>query len=97
MPVDRLRAIARCSLLILAVGAAGHLWHHLTDSDCESPLRGGHPCVTCAAFHGGVLAGSGEVTIAPPPSVPPRFSFLATDPLSAYETSVGPTRGPPTA
>ena len=95
--LDRLGTIAWASLMVLALGAAGHLRHHLTDRDCESPLRAGHACSTCAAFHGGVLAGHGEVASAPPPSPPSRLSLPTPDGESPYASPVGPTRGPPTA
>jgi len=94
---DRLGTIAWVSLLVLTLGAAGHLWHHLTDRDCESPLRSGHACASCAAFHGGLLAGHDEVAVVCPPRLPSRFKLPATDCESAYTSPVGPTRGPPTA
>lgn len=97
MRLDRLATIAWVSLLVLTLGAAGHLWHHLTDADCESPLRGGHACSACAAFHGGVLAGHSDVAAAPPPSTPSRLNFSATDCESVHASPVGLTRGPPTA
>ena len=92
---DRIGAIAWTSLLVLAIGAGAHLWHHLTDPDCESPGRAGHACSACAAFHGGALAGHSEAAEAPPPTTPSRFLLPATDCASAYATPVGPTRGPP--
>ena len=92
---DRIAAIAWTSLLVLGLGAAGHLWHHLTDTDCESPLRGGHACSACAAFHGGALAGHSEAPAVSPPSTPSRFLLPATDGAIAYASPVGPTRGPP--
>ena len=97
MHLDRLATIAWVSLLVLTLGAAGHLWHHLTDPDCENPLRGGHACSACAAFHGGVLAGHGDVAAAPPPTTPSRLNLSSTDSECAYASPVGPTRGPPTA
>jgi hypothetical protein len=97
MRLDRLATIAWVSLLVLTLGAAGHLWHHLTDSDCESPLRGGHACSVCAALHGGVLAGHSDVATATPPSTPSRFHLPATDGEAVHASPVGLTRGPPTA
>jgi len=97
MRLDRLATIAWVLLLVLTLGAAGHLWHHLTDSDCESAQRGGHACSACAAFHGGVLAGHSDVAEAPPPSTPSHLDLSATGSESAYRSPVGPTRGPPTA
>jgi len=94
---DRIGAIAWTSLLVLSLGAAGHLWHHLTDSDCESSGRAGHACAACAAFHGGALAGSEDAAVAPPPGAPSRFHLPATDWACVYASPVGPTRGPPTA
>jgi hypothetical protein len=96
-PAARIGTIAWASLLVLTLGAAGHLWHHLTDPDCESPQRGGHACAACAAFHGGALAGHAEPAVAPPPSAPSRSFLPATDCESAFASPVGPTRGPPTA
>jgi hypothetical protein len=92
---DRIAAIAWTSLLVLGLGAAGHLWHHLTDADCESPARGGHACSACAGFHGGALTGHSEAAAAPAPSTPSRFLLPATDCAIAYASPVGPTRGPP--
>ena len=91
----RIGAIAWASLLILGLGAAGHLWHHLTDADCEGSGPTGHACSACAAFHGGALAGHTEAAVATPPSAPSRLHLPATDCVSAYATPVGPTRGPP--
>jgi hypothetical protein len=92
---DRIAAIAWTSLLVLGLGAAGHLWHHLTDADCESPQRGGHACAACAGFHGGVLAGHSEPAVAPPPSPSSRCLFPAIDCESAFASPVGLIRGPP--
>lgn len=91
--------MAWAALLVLALGAAGHLRHHLTDPDCESPgARGSsHACAACAAFHGGVLAGHDDVALIPPPRPSSRISLPATEHTVVHECPVGPTRGPPAA
>ncbi|MGH7730733.1 MAG: hypothetical protein ACRENJ_05710 [Candidatus Eiseniibacteriota bacterium] len=95
---DPLARIAWAGLLVLALGATGHLWHHLTDPDCESRVQGSaHACPACSALHGGILAGQGELALSPPPSGPARLTLPPTDTDAAHAAPVGPPRGPPTA
>jgi hypothetical protein len=89
---------AWAALLVFAVGGAGHLWHHLSDLDCESTIPGSvHACAACSALHGGILAGQGEPALTPPPSGPARVTLPPTEAGVAHLAPVGPPRGPPTA
>jgi hypothetical protein len=94
----RLAKAAWVALAVLAIGGASHLWHHLTDSDCESPDQGAsHACSACSALHGGMLAGESQPASTPPPSTRSRFVLPATGIRVAHVAPVGPPRGPPAA
>jgi hypothetical protein len=52
-------------IALLALGSAGHFWHHVTD-DCENNPHGlSHPCAQCAGFHGGLLSEATQTTTVP--------------------------------
>ena len=97
----RLAPLARAAwvaLVVLAVGVAGHLWHHITDQDCESAARGpAHACSACSALHGGVLTGQSEPALSPPPSEPGHLTLPPTETGVTRVAPVGPPRGPPIA
>jgi hypothetical protein len=95
---SRLRPIALAALTVLVLGAAGHLWHHVVDADCDDP-RGGmsHPCTSCVSLHASALAEDTPCGCAP--------TFLPRHPVLVAESPVpaaaalchGPARGPPLA
>ena len=86
------------ALVVLALGGAGHLWHHLVDPECESTVQGSeHACAACSALHGGILAGPSEPALAPPPIASAHLPLHPTETGLAHVAPVGPPRGPPAA
>jgi len=82
-------------LAVLALGSAGHFWHHLTD-DCESSSQGfPHPCAQCGGLHAGVLA-EGIQTAAAPRLADLALVDVACDANRAVQTrGAGSPRAPP--
>ena len=93
--------LVRCAwvaLMVLAIGGASHLAHHLADADCERVAEGApHACAACAAFHGGLLAGASQPLPAPAPRSDSHFIVHPIAIQDTHAASVGPPRGPPTA
>lgn len=93
-----MRGTAVAVLTALALSGGFHLWHHLTDADCERPAQGGtHPCSLCSALHSAALAEGLREAVAPAPSEPtPVFHPASLD--RADDTHrVGAPRAPPSA
>lgn len=48
-------AFATCALLLLALGGAAHLEHHIADPHCDrGPAPESHAC-GCSSLHGGAI------------------------------------------
>lgn len=91
LSVDRrvrwMRTFGLVVLAVLALGSAGHFWHHLTD-DCESSGQGfPHPCAQCGGLHAGVLAEAIQAAAAP------RLEVLAPVDVAADADRVVQPRG----
>ena len=93
------RSVFAFSLIgALCLGSVCHLWHHLTDPQCEATgRRGAQPCATCAALHGGSIVTAPKVAPLPdfsPSTEAPTTSFTAP---AATVVRAAPPRGPPVA
>jgi hypothetical protein len=60
--------LALLLLGVIAVGSAGHWWHHITDPACDAEgRRGPQPCATCSALHSGAPEPQQQITASPDP------------------------------
>jgi hypothetical protein len=95
---DRLRSIALIAVALLALGVAGHLWHHVTDTGCESTARGvAHPCSLCAGLHASALAEDSPAGTVPATSLPQPIVLPEAQDHARGLGDVGAPRGPPLA
>jgi hypothetical protein len=91
-----LRQVGVVVLVALALGAAGHFWHHLSDRACERPDQGRpHPCAQCSALHGGVLAEESQRAVPPGLSAIDRLVLLDDGDRAVALRGGGSPRAPP--
>lgn len=93
-----MRGTALAVLTTLAFSGGFHLWHHLTDADCERPDQGGsHPCSLCSALHSAALAEGLQEAVAPAPSRPTSVFHPASIDRADDIHHVCAPRAPPAA
>ena len=95
----RVRTVATILLTVFVVGMVAHVAHHFLDPDCDDTGRGlGHPCVSCAALHGGVEVPDDAVVPVPvwTSGAPENPTQLAAAPKTAERRDAAP-RAPPAA
>ena len=93
------RSIASILLVLFTTGMAAHVAHHLVDPDCDDSTKPfAHPCVSCAAFHGGIETPDDAVVPVPvwTAGAPENLTHLAATFLPAERRNDAP-RAPPTA
>jgi hypothetical protein len=95
----RVRSVANLLLTLFVVGMVAHVAHHFLDPDCDDSSKPfAHPCVSCAAFHGGVETPDDAVVPVPvwTASAPENPTHLAAAPKAAERLDAAP-RAPPAA
>jgi hypothetical protein len=92
----RVKVLASLLLIVLSIGGALHITHHLLDPDCESAAGAeSHPCVSCSALHGGVVEAV-DVGAAPPAALSHHTVLPASSAgPSADPSGANSSRAPP--
>src|SRR5262245_41599225 len=95
----RVRRVATVPVALFTVGMAAHVAHPFRDPDCDDSGRPlAHPCVACAALHGGVEIPEDAVVPVPvwTSGTSERPTLIAAAPQAAARRDAAP-RAPPAA